>query len=144
MITLSNAAAITKTKIATLKPDFAAKAHAWFDACVQAGLLPYIYEGYRSNERQNELYAQGRTAPGKIVTNAMAGQSFHNYGYAFDWVPLRRVDKAADMYEAMWVDNASYAKGNALAHGFGMRSLSWEQPHLEDARFANWRELAAL
>ncbi len=142
MITLSHAAAITKSKIATLKPDFQKKAHDWFEACVQAGLLPYVYEGLRSRERQNELYAQGRTAPGKIVTNAQGGQSFHNYGYALDWVPLKRVDKAADMYEAMWDDEASYDKGNAIAHGLGMRSLSWETPHLEEASFATWRELS--
>src|SRR5699024_6503628 len=34
--------------------------------------------------QQNALYAQGRTKPGKIVTNARAGQSLHNYGVAFD------------------------------------------------------------
>ncbi|WP_414656759.1 phage tail tape measure protein [Deinococcus sp. VB343] len=48
------------------------------------GLVPYIHEGYRSTERQNQLYAQGRTAPGSIVTNAKGGQSLHNYGVAAD------------------------------------------------------------
>ena len=37
-----------------------------------------IVEGHRSNERQAELYAQGRTAPGPKVTNAKPGQSKHN------------------------------------------------------------------
>lgn len=45
-----------------------------------------IVEGYRSIERQNELYAQGRTTPGKIVTNAKGGESFHNYRCAVDFV----------------------------------------------------------
>ncbi len=48
------------------------------------GLVPYIHEGFRSEQRQAELYAQGRTAPGKIVTNAKPGQSIHNYGKAAD------------------------------------------------------------
>lgn len=48
------------------------------------GLIPYIHEGYRSQERQAQLYAQGRTAPGPIVTNAKPGQSIHNYGMAAD------------------------------------------------------------
>lgn len=39
---------------------------------------------YRDGEAQNALYAQGRTTPGKIVTNAKAGQSIHNYRLAFD------------------------------------------------------------
>ncbi|MDP9763837.1 phage tail tape measure protein [Deinococcus enclensis] len=48
------------------------------------GLIPYIHEGYRSQERQAQLYAQGRTAPGPVVTNAKPGQSIHNYGMAAD------------------------------------------------------------
>ncbi len=37
-----------------------------------------VVAGHRSHEEQDALYAQGRTAPGKIVTNAKAGQSKHN------------------------------------------------------------------
>lgn len=51
---------------------------------------------YRSNEEQETLYAQGRGAPGKIITNARAGQSAHNFmlkgkpaAKAFDIVPMR-------------------------------------------------------
>lgn len=43
------------------------------------------YYGIRSFEDQDRLYAQGRTAPGQIVTNAKAGQSPHEYGCASDW-----------------------------------------------------------
>lgn len=43
----------------------------------------------RDNAEQAKLYAQGRTAPGKIVTNAKPGQSKHNIGMAYDVVPLR-------------------------------------------------------
>jgi peptidoglycan LD-endopeptidase CwlK len=41
-------------------------------------------QGYRSIAEQNELYAQGRKKPGKIVTNARGGYSYHNFGLAFD------------------------------------------------------------
>jgi hypothetical protein len=44
----------------------------------------FITDGYRSFEEQTKLYAQGRTAPGSIVTNAKAGQSPHNFGLAID------------------------------------------------------------
>ncbi len=40
----------------------------------------------RTNQEQNDLYAIGRTKPGKIVTNAKGGQSYHNYGLAVDIV----------------------------------------------------------
>ena len=45
-------------------------------------------EGYRSIARQNELYAQGRTKPGTIVTNARGGSSYHNFGLAVDFAIL--------------------------------------------------------
>ena len=40
--------------------------------------------GTRTFEEQAQLYAQGRTKPGKIVTNARPGSSFHNFGLAID------------------------------------------------------------
>ena len=50
---------------------------------------------YRSNDEQDLLYAQGRTAPGRIVTRARGGQSAHNFtignipaAKAFDVVPM--------------------------------------------------------
>ncbi len=35
-------------------------------------------------EKQNAIYAEGRTLNGPIVTRARAGQSWHNFGLAFD------------------------------------------------------------
>lgn len=40
----------------------------------------------RTWEEQDELYAQGRTKPGKKVTNAKGGDSVHNYSLATDIV----------------------------------------------------------
>lgn len=39
---------------------------------------PFTTCTYRSNEEQTQLYAIGRTLPGKKVTNAKAGESKHN------------------------------------------------------------------
>ena len=39
---------------------------------------PIITECFRSVKRQDELYAQGRTAPGDIVTYKRGGESNHN------------------------------------------------------------------
>jgi peptidoglycan L-alanyl-D-glutamate endopeptidase CwlK len=43
-----------------------------------------ITQGLRSFEQQAAIYAQGRTAPGSIVTRCKPGMSWHNYGLAFD------------------------------------------------------------
>ena len=62
----------------------------------------------RSFKLQDELYAQGRTKPGKIVTNAKGGQSYHNYGLAIDIVLL--VDKNGDgtFETASWQTNVDF------------------------------------
>jgi len=44
-----------------------------------------IVQGLRTIDEQNALYAQGRTKPGKKVTNAPGGYSYHNYGLAIDF-----------------------------------------------------------
>lgn len=48
--------------------------------------VPFLTCTRRTNEEQEQLYALGRTIPGKKVTNARAGQSPHNYSpsFAFD------------------------------------------------------------
>jgi peptidoglycan L-alanyl-D-glutamate endopeptidase CwlK len=38
----------------------------------------------RTFAEQNAIYAEGRTKPGSIKTNAKQGFSFHNYGLAID------------------------------------------------------------
>jgi peptidoglycan L-alanyl-D-glutamate endopeptidase CwlK len=43
---------------------------------------------YRDPKEQARLYAQGRTTPGRKVTNAKPGQSFHEYRVAIDLYPL--------------------------------------------------------
>lgn len=55
--------------------------------------------GIRTFTEQADLFAQGRTKPGKIVTKARAGMSYHNYGLAMDGVLM--VDKDGNgTYEA--------------------------------------------
>lgn len=57
----------------------AAVAHARLD-----GHPIEIFEAWRSPQRQDWLYAQGRTQPGSIVTQSHAWQSWHQYGLAVD------------------------------------------------------------
>lgn len=55
------------------------------------GIDVVITEKWRSHKRQNELYAQGRSTNGNIVTHAEGGESYHNYGLAIDYA-LRNED----------------------------------------------------
>ena len=71
-----------------LRPDVAAKTRQWLTLCEASGVHPLIYCTYRTPDEQAKLYAIGRTVPGKIVTNARAWESWHQYRRAFDAVPL--------------------------------------------------------
>ena len=76
-----------------LYPPFAEQLRD-FESRLAAAKLPfYLFMGLRTFECQDELYAQGRTLPGKIVTNARGGDSLHNFGLASDWVLDGQVEK---------------------------------------------------
>jgi len=58
------------------------------DEAGKIGIRVVITADYRSADEQNRLYEQGRTTEGNIVTNAKAGESYHNYGLAIDFALL--------------------------------------------------------
>lgn len=92
-----------------------------------------ITDEYRSFEEQDRLYAQGRTTPGNIVTNAKAGQSFHNYRVAFD---IAFSSAKGITYDGPWemVGNI----GNALGLEWGGWATK-ESPETE--QIAGWPNL---
>lgn len=61
-----------------------------------------IVQGFRSAAEQNALYAQGRTKPGKKVTNAPAGYSYHESGLAFDFAILYDKDNNGTFETLSW------------------------------------------
>lgn len=70
-----------------------------------------IVQGLRTIQEQDEIYAQGRTKPGKIVSNAPGGTSFHNYGLAIDLVEIVN-------NQANW--NFDYSKLVPFANKYGL------------------------
>ena len=78
----------TESNIQTLHPTAQLKARTFLrDVTAQLatnGLVFKIISCTRTYDEQNQLYAQGRTRPGKIVTDARGGYSNHNFGVAWD------------------------------------------------------------
>jgi peptidoglycan L-alanyl-D-glutamate endopeptidase CwlK len=109
--------------LAHLNPETRRRAEDFVAKCAGEGVDVLIYCTYRSPQEQDMLYAQGRTTAGPnpraskpmgdIVTNARAGQSWHNYGAAFDFVPLVN-GKAA------WNDKNLYASCGKIAEALGL------------------------
>lgn len=62
--------------------DIARATYAAFDPCAAAGLPFIVTQGLRTPQEQAALYAQGRTAPGPIVTYTT--KSHHLTGHAVD------------------------------------------------------------
>lgn len=96
---------------------------------LQSEGIPFrIFEAFRYLERQTELYAQGRTKPGNIVTYAKAWSSFHQYGLAVDFVLY--INGAWS-----WDDGRAKLKWWNRMHQFGdaegLMRLNFETPHLQ-------------
>ena len=74
----------SERNIATLLPEVQPMARALVQKAAATGITIKVLSGSRTYAQQDALYAQGRTAPGRKVTNARAGYSNHNFGIAFD------------------------------------------------------------
>lgn len=100
-------------------PVYAA-ALRFVEVCRVEGLDVLIYCTLRDDAEQAALYAQGRTTPGAIVTNARPGQSLHNpqldgKAWAFDAVPMRHG-------KALWSDDAALS---AMGRAGEAAGLEW-------------------
>lgn len=104
---------INSRNIDDLLPRVATLCTAFVKACAAQGVDVIITSTYRDVESQNALYAQGRTAPGRIVTNARGGDSFHNYRCAFDFVPVVHG-------KAVWNDANLFKRCGSIAEQVGL------------------------
>jgi peptidoglycan LD-endopeptidase CwlK len=113
-----------------LRPGTAEKCRRFIEECDKAGIDVIITSTLRDTESQNALYAQGRTAPGAKVTNVKGGHSFHNYGVAFDFVPVVNG-------KAVWDDGDLWTRCGYIGEQCGLEwGGSWDsfvdKPHMQD------------
>lgn len=104
---------VNSRSLSDLNPKVAALCSEFINSCKKQNIDIIITSTYRDADSQNALYAQGRTTPGKKVTNAKAGQSFHNWKVAFDFCPIVNG-------KAMWNDVALYTKCGEIAESIGL------------------------
>lgn len=69
---------MTDRALGDLDPRLQILAQKFLDQCQAEEIDSFITETYRNEAEQNADYAQGRTAPGRIITNARYGESPHN------------------------------------------------------------------
>ena len=141
MTSLAEAGSRTLRAIDTLDVGFQKQVRGWVNEMVTSRIEPLIYCGRRTMEEQAALYAKGRTSKGKIVTKARPGESYHNYGLAFDWAPLKRTAKNADLWVANWDDETAFKLGEHVGLSFGLVGITWETGHLQTSLYKSWRDI---
>ena len=132
-------------RINQLHPKIREKALAAYNEAVKVtpvGVHPFVTQTLRTFQESNDLYAKGRTKPGSIVTNAKAGQSYHNYGLALDFV--NQVNGVAKWtVDKNWLKVVEVFKKHGFKWGGDFKSIP-DAPHFEYTLGYNWRQLLEL
>ena len=121
---------INSRSLDDLLPSVKARVERFIAAAKAEGIDLLVTSTYRDNESQNALYAQGRTAPGKIVTNAKAGESFHNFRCAIDVVPIVAGKPRWDVKDEVWQKIGKLGKAQGLEWAGDWKRFK-EYPHFQ-------------
>lgn len=123
-------------KLAGVHPELAARVQRILAGMAAAGFPVVVTAGLRTVAEQQALYAKGRTAPGKIVTNLdghvkRSNHQAHDdgYGHAVDIAFL-----VAEM--PSWAETHPWALLGAMGKAMGLRwGGDWsglvDRPHFE-------------
>jgi peptidoglycan LD-endopeptidase CwlK len=106
-------AELNELRLATLTTDTRALAEKHIALCNDEGISLLVVQATRSFQEQSWIYAIGRSKPGKVVTNAAPGWSWHNFGRAYDVAVM--VDGKPD-----WNRNAMYEKAGEIGSTIGL------------------------
>jgi len=138
-LTLEYVRSKSAARLSGLLPVVKYAAETLIDRCYACGVPIVITQGLRTIAEQDALYAQGRTKPGAIVTNARGGTSFHNFGVAIDFALLLPDGRAVSWDTKRdgdldllpdWDEAVTEAKRIGFAWGGDWRSFV-DMPHFE-------------
>lgn len=118
---------INSRKISDLTPDAQKACNEFIKQCTIAGINLSIIQTLRDTEYQHMLYLQGRSTPGKIVTNCdgIKNKSRHQSGNAWDAVPLDDNGKIewSNMLEYKKMADIAVKMGLTAGYYFSFRDL---------------------
>ena len=121
---------VSEARLGVVHPLLTAKVRMMADILEPEAIIFRVTQGLRTWAEQAALYAQGRTAPGKIVTNAAPGASYHNYGLAVDVVPMTIEGPDWNEQHPVWSRLVSVGTSLGLVAGAQFRSFP-DQPHFQ-------------
>lgn len=142
----------TLAKIELAHPNLRQELKSIYRELLDRNIHIRITDTLRTFDEQAKLYALGRTSPGKIVTYARPGQSYHNYGLAVDFALLlpggKKVswDMNLDLNEndqSDWAEVVTIFKHYGWDWGGNWNSFK-DYPHFEKTFGYTTRQLLAL
>lgn len=107
------------------------------------GVHPFITQTVRTFAESDLIYQQGRTLPGKIVSNAKPGQSYHNYFLAIDFCLIIGGKSIWDEKNPNWKIVVDCFKKRGFEWGGDWKGKLKDYPHFQKTLGYNWRELLA-
>lgn len=124
-------------RISALHPIVRAEILHLIKKCYKNNVKVRVVQGYRTFAEQDELYAQGRTKPGPIVTKAKGGLSNHNYALAIDFCLLHsdgsiswsQIEDADHDGKKDWMEVVDIFK--SFGYDWGGEWRFKDTPHLE-------------
>lgn len=121
----------TRARLRMVYPDVATRFCRLFQDMLRVhGRRIRMTDGLRTFDSQAKLYAQGRTAPGPIVTNSKPGDSLHHYGCAFD-ICFRGLDPYPAAGDKIWQEYGRLAQAHGLVWGGMWDSSLIDRPHCQ-------------
>jgi peptidoglycan L-alanyl-D-glutamate endopeptidase CwlK len=121
----------SEARLNMVHPALAAKVRQMADILDEQFITIRVTQGLRSMDEQAALYAQGRTTPGKIVTNALPGTSWHNFGLAVDVAPFDAEGQPDwNVNHPSWKNIVATGEGLGLFSGSKFRTFP-DWPHFQ-------------
>lgn len=136
---------VTRVNLDLLEPGFCATALQVIANCRARGFDYWAISGYRSPEEQAELFFQGRTQPGIIVTDAGPYLSAHNYGIALDLALDKDTERRGlqpDYRREAYAVLGEEAKRAGLVWGGDFRNF--DGPHIQLPKFVDRNQISRL
>ena len=125
---------LSEERLALINPILADKVRVLYNMLEAQGIVIRVVQGLRSWNEQQALYEQGRTTPGKIITNCPGGHSWHNYGLSVDIAPN---DPSKPIWTPDWnANHPNWKRMEDVARSIGFAvGADWrtypDNPHIQ-------------
>lgn len=127
---------ISEAHLAEVNPKLAERVRQMADMLATENIAIRVVQGLRSWSRQQELWQQGRDPEGlivdisKVVTDAPAGHSWHNFGLAADVAPFDSGIPDWNANHPAWKRIVSVGESVGLVAGAKWRTFP-DWPHFQ-------------